>query len=162
GLGYDWAIDQTAKCIKELTRLARPVVGANVHARRLFDDPGNVTSVTATCASAENPKHNNDRSVDAGVMDPPSGKNAEYAELSDFFYVWLKRTAGAVFPELFRLRVTDKDNEAVANLARFADQDGRETLAKRDYQTKMASIFKECNRVLKPDGILTVMITHKE
>ena len=49
-------------------------------------------------------------------MDPPYWEaNVMYAELSDFFYVWLKRTAGHVFPELFRSQLTDKDNEAVAN-----------------------------------------------
>ena len=44
-------------------------------------------------------------------MDPPYYDNVMYAELSDFFYVWLKRTAGHVFPELFRRQLTDKDNE---------------------------------------------------
>ena len=47
-------------------------------------------------------------------MDPPYYDNVMYAELSDFFYVWLKRTAGHVFPELFRRKLTDKENEAVA------------------------------------------------
>ena len=51
------------------------------------------------------------------IMDPPYYDNVMYAELSDFFYVWLKRTAGHVFPELFRRQLTDKDNEAVANPA---------------------------------------------
>ena len=35
------------------------------------------------------------------MMDPPYYDNVMYAELSDFFYVWLKRTAGHVVPELF-------------------------------------------------------------
>ena len=33
-------------------------------------------------------------SIDTVVMDPPYYNNVMYAELSDFFYVWLKRTAG--------------------------------------------------------------------
>ena len=84
-----------------------------------------------------------------------------YAELSDFFYVWLKRTAGHVFPELFRRKLTDKENESVASPARFAGQRGARALAGRDYQQRMAAIFAECRRVLKPDGIMTVMFTHK-
>lgn len=52
-------------------------------------------------------------------MDPPYYDNVMYAELSDFFYVWLKRTAGYVYPELFRRPLTDKENEAVANPAKF-------------------------------------------
>ena len=58
------------------------------------------------------------------VMDPPYYDNVMYAELSDFFYVWLKRTAGHVFPELFTRALTDKDNEAVANPAKFQGEKG--------------------------------------
>ena len=94
-------------------------------------------------------------------MDPPYYDNVMYAELSDFFYVWLKRTAGHVFPELFRRHLTDKDNEAVANPARFQGQKGARALAGRDYQERMASIFAECRRTLKPDGVMTLMFTHK-
>ncbi|HEY1213860.1 MAG TPA: hypothetical protein VGE93_09550, partial [Bryobacteraceae bacterium] len=86
-----------------------------------------------------------------------------YAELSDFFYVWLKRTAGLLFPDLFQLHLTDKDREAVANLARFTGQKGgAKRLAKIDYQNRMAGIFKDQRRVLKPNGVMTVMFTHKE
>ena len=60
-------------------------------------------------------------------MDPPYYDNVMYAELSDFFYVWLKRTAGHVFPELFTRTLTDKQNEAVANPAKFRDQKGAES-----------------------------------
>ena len=95
------------------------------------------------------------------MMDPPYYDNVMYAELSDFFYVWLKRTAGHVFPELFRRQLTDKDNEAVANPAKFRGQKGARALAGRDYQQRMAAIFAECRRVLKPDGIMTLMFTHK-
>ena len=97
-------------------------------------------------------------------MDPPYYDNVMYAELSDFFYVWLKRTAGHVFPELFRRQLTDKENEAVANPARFAGGKGGKgarALAGRDYQERMAAIFRECRRVLKANGIMTLMFTHK-
>jgi adenine-specific DNA methylase len=95
-------------------------------------------------------------------MDPPYYDNVMYAELSDYFYVWLKRTAGMLYPELFTLHLTDKDREAVANAAKFAGQKGgAKNLAGRDYQQRMAAIFKEQRRVLKPDGIMTVMFTHK-
>jgi adenine-specific DNA methylase len=94
-------------------------------------------------------------------MDPPYYDNVMYAEISDFFYVWLKRTAGYVEPALFRRLLTDKDQEAVANVARFKGQKGAKVLAGRDYQERMAAIFTECRRVLKTDGILTLMFTHK-
>ena len=159
GLGYDWAIEQTSKCISELTALVRPgAIGTNGD---LFAATDETPPISITCKSGDNLDHIEDGSIDAVVIDPPYYDNVMYAELSDFFYVWLKRTAGHVFPELFRRRLTDKDNEAVANPARFQGQKGAKALAGRDYQQRMASIFAECRRVLKPDGIMTLMFTHK-
>ena len=64
-----------------------------------------------------------DASVDAVVFDPPYHNNVNYAELSDFFYVWLKRTAGYVLDDgLFADHLTDKANEAIASPARFKQQ----------------------------------------
>ncbi|WP_428098151.1 DUF1156 domain-containing protein [Candidatus Rariloculus sp.] len=162
GLGYDWAIRQTAKCIDELVALVRP--DASGVPADLFADSETAyapPSITVTCKPGDSLDHIEDDSIDAVVMDPPYYDNVMYAELSDFFYVWLKRTAGHVFPELFRGHLTDKDNEAVANQARFKGQKGAKALAGRDYQERMASIFAECRRVLKPDGLMTLMFTHK-
>ena len=162
GLGYDWAIGQTAKCIDELVALVRPdAAGAPPD---LFTTPEATYTpppITITCKPGDSLDHIEDDSIDAVIMDPPYYDNVMYAELSDFFYVWLKRTAGHVFPELFRSHLTDKDNEAVANQARFKGQKGAKALAGRDYQERMASIFAECRRVLKPEGIMTLMFTHK-
>ena len=163
GLGYDWAIGQTAKCIDELVALVRPgAVGDNddlfVGAKATeYAAP----SITISCKPGDSLDHIEDASIDAVVMDPPYYDNVMYAELSDFFYVWLKRTAGHVFPELFRRHLTDKHNEAVANPARFRGEKGARALAGRDYQDRMASIFAECRRVLKPGGIMMLMFTHK-
>ena len=162
GVGYDWAIEKTAKCIDELVALVRP--GTAGAPPDLFTTPEtNYTPppITITCKPGDSLDHIEDGSIDAVVMDPPYYDNVMYAELSDFFYVWLKRTAGHVFPELFRSHLTDKDNEAVANQARFRGQKGAKALAGRDYQERMASIFAECRRVLRPDGIMTLMFTHK-
>ena len=159
GVGYDWAIDKTARCIDELVTLLRP--GAKDPNGNLFAAADETPPVSITCKPGDNLDHIEDASIDAVVIDPPYYDNVMYAELSDFFYVWLKRTAGHVFPDLFRRRLTDKDNEAVANPARFQGQKGARALAGRDYQQRMASIFAECRRVLKPDGIMTLMFTHK-
>ena len=161
GLGYDWTIRQTAKCISELVALIRPGADESClfNATVLKDTPA---SVFITCKPGDSLDHITDGSIDAVVMDPPYYANVMYAELSDFFYVWLKRTAGYVFPDLFRRNLTDKDNEAVANHARFKGHKGAEALAGREYQVRMASIFCECRRTLKPNGIMTLMFTHKE
>lgn len=95
-------------------------------------------------------------------MDPPYYDNVMYAELADYFYVWEKRALGLVTPEYFADPMTDKDNEAVANPARFADMGRRKNeLADLDYEAKMTSIFTECQRILRDDGVLSVMFTHK-
>ena len=176
GVGYDWAFEKTAKCIDELVALVHP--GAQGAGGRTARSAGNPTGdlfesastarppgappITITCKPGDSLDHIADASIDAVVMDPPYGANVMYAELSDFFYVWLKRTAGRVFPELFRRNLTDKENEAVANAAKFQGTKGAAALAERDYQARMAMIFAECRRVLKPGGIMTVMFTHKE
>lgn len=161
GVGYDWAIEQTAKCIKDLVELSAP---ANAKDGPLFvsDDAIELSEITVSAVSGASLQHIFDGTVDAVVMDPPYGANVMYAELSDFFYVWLKRTAGLVAPELFTRRLTDKDAEAVANKAHFRGQKGADVLANRDYREKMAAIFAESRRVLKPNGIMTVMFTHKD
>ena len=164
GLGYDWAIEQTTKCIRELVALVRPDADSKIG--NLFDDANTAEytppPVSITCKPGDSLDHIEDGSIDVVVMDPPYYANVMYAELSDFFYVWLKRTAGHVFPELFRRHLTDKDNEAVANPARFKGEKGAGALAGRDYQERMASIFAECRRTLKPGGIMTLMFTHKK
>lgn len=97
------------------------------------------------------------------VTDPPYYDNVMYAECSDFFYVWMKRTLGDVYPELFREELTNKDDEAVANEARFRDMGKkRKELALADYERKMLAAFREMHRVLRDDGVLTVMFTHKK
>jgi putative DNA methylase len=163
GVDEDWAIRQTTKCIRELIELVRPDEGlaANTPQGSLQFSRDEMAPIVLTCKSADSLDHIADRCIDCVVMDPPYYDNVMYAELSDFFYVWLKRTAGYIYPELFRTQLTDKEREAVANPAKFAGQKGAKVLAGRDYQERMAAIFAECRRVLKPDGIMTLMFTHK-
>jgi adenine-specific DNA methylase len=171
GLDSDWIVEKTARSLEELIVLTRPDLAAarfRPPASLPYDSPANEPEdparsprVTVTCQSADSLTHLDDGSVDCVVMDPPYYDNVMYAELSDFFYVWLKRTAGLVYPDLFRRQLTDKENEAVANRAKFDGQKGAKALAARDYRQRMAGIFSECRRVLKPDGIMTLMFTHK-
>ena len=102
--------------------------------------------------------------MDAVVVDPPYGNNVMYAELSDFFYVWLKRTVGDLYPGWFDSELVDKDAEAVANPARFegAKAGQAREMATRDYLLKMRRVFREMRRVVKPTGSMTVMFTHRE
>lgn len=158
GMGLDWAVEATSKALKELIAM----VAAGKRGDMLDAVQRQNGTITITNGSGASMPHIADKSVDAVVMDPPYGANVMYAELSDFFYVWLKRTAGLVVPELFTRRLADKDAEAVANKAHFKGQKGAARLADDDYRVKMEGIFAECRRVLKDDGIMTVMFTHKD
>ena len=98
-----------------------------------------------------------DSYVDLVCLDPPYYNNVQYAELSDFYYVWQKRSLKDLYPEYYSRRLTNKMDEAVAN----PDRDGGTKSAKETYEKMMGEIFAECRRVLKSYGLMTMMFTHK-
>ena len=59
--------------------------------------------------------------------DPPYYDNIGYADLSDFFYVWLRRTLKSVFPELFDTLAVPKAEELVATPYRHGSKKKAET-----------------------------------
>ncbi|NJE11464.1 DUF1156 domain-containing protein [Thermococcus sp. MAR1] len=93
---------------------------------------------------------------DAVFTDPPYYDNIPYSYLSDFFYVWLKRTVGDLYPELFITPLTPKSKELVA----YTQNQDWET-AKRYFEEGMKQALKEIHRVLKPGGILVLVYAHK-
>lgn len=98
-----------------------------------------------------------DSYFDAVLTDPPYYDNVPYSDLSDFFYVWLKRTVGDLYPELFATPLTPKTNEMVAD----ASKAGGMEEAKRRFETMLTQAFREIYRVLKPDGIAVIVFAHK-
>ena len=102
-----------------------------------------------------------DKHFDAVIIDPPYADNVPYADLSDFFYVWLRRTVGDLYPEAFQWTLTPKDEEAVVNPARFGGGKKGEQIAQAHYQRLMQKSFEEIYRVLKPEGMAVVMFTHR-
>jgi adenine-specific DNA methylase len=102
-----------------------------------------------------------EKHFDAVVVDPPYADNVPYADLSDFFYVWLRRTVGDLYPEAFGTPLVPKDEEAVVNPARFGGGKRGEQIAQAHYQRLMQKSFEEIHRVLKPDGMAVVMFTHR-
>ncbi len=59
--------------------------------------------------------------------DPPYYDNIGYADLSDFFYVWLRRSLKPVFPDLFSTLAVPKAQELVATPYRHGSQEAAET-----------------------------------
>ena len=145
--GFEWATRKTIKSLRELIAL-------------LPQAPGYLTVLNHDAATLPSLDH----SVPVIVTDPPYSDNVMYAEISDFFYVWLKRLIGDIFPEQFADELTNKSDEAVANPARFsgAKKGQAKVLAEQDYAAKMEAAFREMNRILTDDGVLCVMFTHRK
>jgi adenine-specific DNA methylase len=138
--GAAWGLDQVLDAYKGICELTT----------------GN-TDITIRNGTAGNLGFLEDASVDLVCMDPPYYNNVQYAELSDFYYVWQSKTLRDLYPGYFSRRLTNKQDEAVAN----PDRDGNTKKAKVSYEQRMKDIFSEARRVLKPDGLLNIMFTHK-
>ena len=159
-----WAVDQIVDAYSGIAKLANRQEGVLHHEQRS-------SSTVLQGSATELPLAS--KSVDAIVTDPPYYDNVMYAELSDFFYVWLKRAIGESWPELCSLSLTDKDKEAVANSSRFTvvatKRKGKRTLGEKSasdladehYEFLLTQSFREAHRVLTDNGVLTVMFTHK-
>jgi len=99
-----------------------------------------------------------DGQMDAVITDPPYYDNIPYADISDFFYVWLKRTVGHLYREHFAADGTPKKQEAIAEPMRHAGSMEKARLA---YEQMMGEAFRETHRVLKPGGELIIVYAHK-
>lgn len=98
-----------------------------------------------------------DESLDAVVTDPPYYDNISYSDLSDFFYVWLKRSVGHLYPEHFSGDATPKKSEIIAANYRHESKDAARTA----YEQMMEEALRECRRVLKPGCPLVAVYAHK-
>ena len=99
-----------------------------------------------------------DGTFDAVITDPPYYDNISYADLSDFFYVWLKRSVGFLFDEEFSGELTPKRREAIMAPYRH---NGDKRAARAFYEQEMAEAFAEAHRVLKPNAPLVCVYAHK-
>jgi adenine-specific DNA methylase len=103
---------------------------------------------------------NESASVSAVVTDPPYYDAVPYADLSDFFYVWLKRSIQHGLPELFRTPLTPKSDELVQQSAKVTSAERRKK-TKEFFENGIAQAMTEAVRVLDADGIASVMFAHK-
>ena len=93
---------------------------------------------------------------DAVFTDPPYYDNVPYSYLSDFFYVWLKRALGDLYPELFSTPLTPKSKEIVA----YSHQGGFES-GKKYFEEMLKKSFQEIYRILKPNGVAVIVYAYK-
>ena len=92
------------------------------------------------------------------VTDPPYGNSIAYADLSDFFYVWLKRTVGDEFASVFHTPQTPKREEATSHRHRH---NGSQERANAFYRRLLRDSFKESKRAAKNPALVTVMFAHQ-
>ena len=98
--------------------------------------------------------------VDSAVVatDPPYYDNIGYADLSDFFYVWLRRTLRDMWPDLFRRVLAPKDEELIAAPYRHGGKDA----AERFFMEGMGKALANMQRSSANDFPVTIYYAFKQ
>jgi putative DNA methylase len=107
------------------------------------------TAVAASAVKVPLPDH----SAAAFITDPPYYDAVPYADLSDFFYVWLKRTLPNSFPISFEEQLSPKGSECIVDPAKGKDR--------AYFETTIREAMVEARRILMPNGIGLVVFAHK-
>jgi len=91
--------------------------------------------------------------------DPPYYDNIGYADLSDFFYVWLRHSLRSIYPDLFGTMLVPKAQELVAIPYRFK---GGKKEAREFFETGLRKAFERMRAIQSPDYPLTVYYAFKQ
>lgn len=91
--------------------------------------------------------------------DPPYYDNIGYADLSDYFYVWMRKSLRAVYPELFRTMLVPKTEELIATPYRF---DGSMERAREFFEDGMLQTCKQINKYAQDDIPVTIYYAYKQ
>ncbi len=91
--------------------------------------------------------------IQAFISDPPYFDSIEYSDLSDFFYVWLKRTLPKFIGISFEDELTPKEEECIVDLNRGKD--------KAYFERQMGKAMAEGCRILSSNGIGVIVFAHK-
>jgi putative DNA methylase len=91
--------------------------------------------------------------------DPPYYDNIGYADLSDFFYVWLRRSLAPLYPDLFSTLLVPKKQELVATPYRF---EGSKQRAQEFFEEGFGKAFARIRQCQHPDFPLTVYYAFKQ
>ena len=79
--------------------------------------------------------------------DPPYYDNIGYANLSDFFYIWLRRTLQTEYPDLFSTLMTPKMNELIADPGKY---EGNREKSERHFEDGMLNFFTLLGKRVNP------------
>ena len=91
--------------------------------------------------------------------DPPYYDNIGYADLSDFFYIWIRRSLKSMFPDIFTTMLVPKAEELVATPYRF---EGGMEEAKEFFESGMLTACKQMYRYVSDRYPLTIYYAYKQ
>ncbi|MGD1225785.1 DUF1156 domain-containing protein [Streptomyces krungchingensis] len=100
-----------------------------------------------------------DASVDAVITDPPYYEMIAYSDVSDYFYVWLRRVLFDLDPDLFAEGSLQNKTDEVIHKPSVVKTEHR---TREFYETSLSRAFSEAKRVLKSDGHLVVVFGHSD
>jgi adenine-specific DNA methylase len=100
-----------------------------------------------------------DETFDAVICDPPYYDAIQYGDLSDFFFVWLKRSVGALYPDLFVTPLTPKQQEVIETRA---DKQSPEYVSHEEFERRLQAALLEMARVTKNDGLVAIVFAHTD
>jgi putative DNA methylase len=93
------------------------------------------------------------------ATDPPYYDNVGYADLADFFYVWLRRSLAPTYPDLFSTVLTPKAGELVADPFRAR---GNGEKAERLFEERFQGVFAKLRTITDPNYPMTVFYAFKQ
>jgi hypothetical protein len=115
-------------------------------------EPGQIAHASAT----QNPLSTD--IAQGFVTDPPYYDAVPYSHLSDFFFVWLRRSLSGCYPDLLKTQVVPKDAEIVVDRPHTLSNSTHDI---EYYERELTKAFVEGRRVLRPDGIGTIVFASK-
>jgi len=110
-------------------------------------------NVILRCGTSEDLSIIPDKSIDAVITDPPYYDNVMYSEIADFFYVWQRLALKEIY-EYYEGEYSPRAREIIKNEVQGKDDEF--------YLHGLTRIFKECNRVLKDDGLMIFTFHHEK
>ena len=96
--------------------------------------------------------------MSAVITDPPYYDSYPYGDLSDYFYVWFKRSVGHLYPDLVRTPLVPKGDEMIAY---WGSGERQVNKPPKWFEARLQSACGELSRVLMPEGLSAVMFAHK-
>ena len=134
-------------CLQNVLRSLKQLNGS-ARANVMQNDASSLSEVTLNCTS------------DIVVStDPPYYDNVGYADLADFFYIWLRKSVGTLYPNLFSTLLSPKVGELVADPFRAGNDQDK---ANGAFQKGFENIFSQLRKIASSDAPLTVFYAFKQ